>query len=44
LRLADGTAKAVRYDKAAGAAGYRILFDAPAPLLEAFAPAAEFTF
>ncbi len=44
LRLADGTAKAVRYDKAAGAAGYRILFDAPAPALEAFAAAAEFTF
>src|SRR5271166_2002179 len=44
LRLADGTAKAVRYDKADGAAGYRILFDAPAPVLEAFAPAAEFTF
>ena len=44
LRLADGTTKAVRYDKAAGAAGYRILFDAPAPVLEAFAPAAEFAF
>ncbi len=43
-RLADGTCKAVRYDKADGATGYRILFDASAPLLDAFKPAEEFTF
>jgi protein-L-isoaspartate(D-aspartate) O-methyltransferase len=44
LRLPDGTGKAVRYDKAAGATGYRILFDASAPVLDAFRAAEEFTF
>ncbi len=43
-RLADGTCKAVRYDKADGATGFRILFDAPAPVLDAFALKEEFTF
>lgn len=43
-RLADGVCKAVRYDKADGATGYRILFDASAPVLDAFQPAEEFTF
>jgi protein-L-isoaspartate(D-aspartate) O-methyltransferase len=43
-RLADGTGKAVRYDKADCATGYRILFDAPAPVLDGFEPAERFTF
>lgn len=43
-RLADGASKAVRYDKADGATGYRILFDASAPVLDAFQTAEEFTF
>jgi protein-L-isoaspartate(D-aspartate) O-methyltransferase len=43
-RLPDRTGKAVRYYKADGATGYRILFDAAAPVLEAFEPAEEFTF
>jgi protein-L-isoaspartate(D-aspartate) O-methyltransferase len=43
-RLADGTCKAVRYDKADGATGYRILFDAAAPVLDGFEPAEIFTF
>ncbi len=43
-RMPDGTGKAVRYDKADGATGYRVLFDAAAPVLDAFRPAEEFTF
>jgi protein-L-isoaspartate(D-aspartate) O-methyltransferase len=43
-RLPDRTGKAVRYYKADGATGYRILFDAAAPVLNAFEPAEEFTF
>ncbi|MEJ0093021.1 MAG: protein-L-isoaspartate O-methyltransferase [Methylocella sp.] len=43
-RLPDGMGKAVRYDKADGAMGYRVLFDAAAPVLDAFHPAQEFTF
>jgi protein-L-isoaspartate(D-aspartate) O-methyltransferase len=43
-RLPDGTGKAVRYDKVDGALGYRILFDAAAPVLEPFKPAEAFTF
>jgi protein-L-isoaspartate(D-aspartate) O-methyltransferase len=43
-RLPDGTGKAVRYDKADGATGYRILFDAAAPVLDAFEPAEQFRF
>lgn len=43
-RTAEGVCKAVRYDKADGATGYRILFDASASVLDAFKPAAEFTF
>lgn len=43
-RLADGVGKAVRYDKADGAVGYRILFDATAPVLDPFKPAEAFTF
>lgn len=43
-RLADGTGKAVRYDKADNALGYRILFDATAPVLDSFAQAEAFTF
>ncbi len=43
-RLPDGTGKAVRYDKVDGALGYRILFDAAAPVLDPFKPAAAFTF
>jgi protein-L-isoaspartate(D-aspartate) O-methyltransferase len=43
-RLPDDTGKAVRYDKVDGTVGYRILFDAAAPVLDAFKPAAAFTF
>ncbi len=43
-RMVDGTGKAVRYDKTGGATGYRILFDASAPVLDAFRPEEEFTF
>jgi protein-L-isoaspartate(D-aspartate) O-methyltransferase len=43
-RLPDGTGKAVRYDKVDGALGYRILFDAAAPVLDPFKPAEAFTF
>jgi protein-L-isoaspartate(D-aspartate) O-methyltransferase len=43
-RLPDRTGKAVRYDKADGATGYRILFDAAASVLDAFEPAEEFNF
>lgn len=43
-QMADGAGKAVRYDKADGATGYRILFDASAPVLDAFRPVEEFTF
>lgn len=43
-RLSDGTSKAVRYDKADGALGQRILFDAAAPVLDAFKPCEMFTF
>jgi protein-L-isoaspartate(D-aspartate) O-methyltransferase len=43
-RLPDGTGKAVRYDKVDGALGYRILFDAAAPVLDPFQPAEAFTF
>ncbi len=43
-RQPDGTGKAVRYDKVDGAIGYRILFDAAAPVLDAFRPAEAFTF
>ncbi len=43
-RLADGTGKAVRYDKVDGALGYRILFDASTPVLDSFKPVEAFTF
>jgi protein-L-isoaspartate(D-aspartate) O-methyltransferase len=36
--------KAVRYDKIDGGKGYRVLFDASAPVLEAFRQDAQFTF
>ncbi|MGH6864258.1 MAG: protein-L-isoaspartate O-methyltransferase family protein [Methylocella sp.] len=36
--------KAVRYEKIAGATGYRILFDASAPVLDAFRRREQFTF
>lgn len=36
--------KAVRYEKVDGQTGYRVLFDASAPVLEAFRKTAEFTF
>ena len=43
-RLPDGAGKAVRYDKVDGALGYRILFDAAAPVLDPFKAAESFTF
>jgi protein-L-isoaspartate(D-aspartate) O-methyltransferase len=36
--------KAVRYEKIGGGTGYRVLFDASAPVLEAFRQDAQFTF
>jgi protein-L-isoaspartate(D-aspartate) O-methyltransferase len=36
--------KAVRYEKIDGGTGYRVLFDASAPVLEAFRQEAQFTF
>ncbi len=39
-----GASKAVRYEKIDGVFGTRVLFDASAPLLDAFRKAAEFTF
>jgi protein-L-isoaspartate(D-aspartate) O-methyltransferase len=36
--------KAVRYDKFGGATGYRLLFDASAPVLDAFRKSRQFTF
>ncbi|MGI8569844.1 MAG: protein-L-isoaspartate O-methyltransferase family protein [Methylocella sp.] len=36
--------KAVRYEKIGGAKGYRVLFDASAPVLEAFRQDEQFTF
>jgi protein-L-isoaspartate(D-aspartate) O-methyltransferase len=36
--------KAVRYEKVNGAQGYRVLFDASAPVLDAFRKAEQFTF
>jgi protein-L-isoaspartate(D-aspartate) O-methyltransferase len=36
--------KAVRYEKIDGATGYRVLFDASAPVLEAFRRGEQFTF
>jgi protein-L-isoaspartate(D-aspartate) O-methyltransferase len=36
--------KAVRYEKIGGAKGYRVLFDASAPVLDAFRKDEEFTF
>ena len=36
--------KAVRYEKARGAMGYRVLFDASAPVLDAFRTGEQFTF
>lgn len=39
-----GTRTAVRYEKVKGTIGYRVLFDASAPALEAFKKAPEFTF
>ena len=36
--------KAVRYEKIDGGKGYRVLFDAFAPVLEAFRQDAQFTF
>lgn len=47
-RLAGDSAghlgKAVRYEKIGGSIGYRILFDASAPVLDAFRKVEEFTF
>lgn len=47
-RLPDGqtgwASKAVRHEKIAGVTGYRILFDAWAPVLDAFCLAEQFTF
>lgn len=39
-----GASKAVRYERIDGATGYRVLFDASAPVLDAFRRADEFTF
>lgn len=39
-----GASKAVRYERIDGATGYRVLFDASAPVLDAFRKAEEFTF
>jgi protein-L-isoaspartate(D-aspartate) O-methyltransferase len=36
--------KAVRYEKIDGGTGYRVLFDASAPVLEAFRKGEQFTF
>lgn len=38
------SSKAVRYEKVDGVTGYRVLFDASAPVLDAFHEAEEFTF
>ncbi|WP_395667128.1 protein-L-isoaspartate O-methyltransferase [Methylocella sp.] len=43
-RLDDGSSKAVRHDRAGGAVGARILFDAVHPTLEEFRAADAFTF
>jgi protein-L-isoaspartate(D-aspartate) O-methyltransferase len=41
---AGHASKAVRYEKIKGAVSYRVLFDAPAPVLDAFRRAEEFAF
>lgn len=43
-QMDDGSSKAVRYDSTNGVTGRRLLFDASAPLLDAFRPAEAFTF
>lgn len=42
--LTGRAGKAVRYEKVAGAKGYRVLFDAAAPVLEAFRQKEQFRF
>jgi protein-L-isoaspartate(D-aspartate) O-methyltransferase len=42
--LTGRASKAVRYEKIDGATGYRVLFDASAPLLDAFRQTEQFTF
>ncbi|WP_036260623.1 protein-L-isoaspartate O-methyltransferase family protein [Methylocapsa aurea] len=41
---AGGAGKAICYEKVAGETGYRVLFSASAPVLDAFRAAGEFTF
>ncbi|TPV99933.1 MAG: Protein-L-isoaspartate O-methyltransferase [Beijerinckiaceae bacterium] len=42
--LTGRASKAVRYEKIDGGTGYRVLFDAPAPVLDAFRRDEQFTF
>jgi protein-L-isoaspartate(D-aspartate) O-methyltransferase len=42
--LTGRTSKAVRYEKVDGGIGYRVLFDASAPILDAFRPVEQFAF
>ena len=42
--LTGRTSKAVRYEKIDGGMGYRVLFDASAPILDAFRRGEQFTF